>query len=157
MTAWAQAAKRLDASARAQPRPIRSTTRSRAAIVAAIAALKADFTRENAKLATRQSSQKVLEKLLSIVPGLVGGSADLTGSNGTLAKTSVVIKPGDFVGNYIHYGVREHGMAAAMNGLALHGGIVPYGGTFLVFSDYCRPVDPPLGADAAARDLCHDA
>ena len=72
-------------------------------------------------------------------PGLVGGSADLTGSNGTLAKTSVVIKPGEFVGNYIHYGVREHAMAAAMNGLALHGGIVPYGGTFLVFSDYCRP------------------
>jgi transketolase len=135
---WAQAAKRLDASARASlTDPI--DAKARAAIVAAVAMLKADFTRENAKLATRQSSQKVLEKLLSIVPGLVGGSADLTGSNGTLAKTSVVIKPGEFVGNYIHYGVREHAMAAAMNGLALHGGVVPYGGTFLVFSDYCRP------------------
>jgi transketolase len=135
---WVQAAKRLDASARdALTDPI--DDRVGAASVAAIAALKGDFTRENAKLATRQSSQKVLEKLLSIVPGLVGGSADLTGSNGTLAKTSVVIKPAEFVGNYIHYGVREHGMAAAMNGLALHGGIVPYGGTFLVFSDYCRP------------------
>ena len=135
---WAQAAKRLDASARTSlTDPIDDKIRT--AIVAAIAAVKSDFTRENAKLATRQSSQKVLEKLLPIVPGLVGGSADLTGSNGTLAKTSVVIKPGEFVGNYIHYGVREHGMAAAMNGLALHGGIVPYGGTFLVFSDYCRP------------------
>jgi transketolase len=135
---WAQAAKRLDAEARAgltDPVDIKV----RGAIVAAIAALKADFTRENAKLATRQSSQKVLEKLLPVVPGLVGGSADLTGSNGTLTKASVVIKPGEFAGNYIYYGVREHAMAAAMNGLALHGGIVPYGGTFLVFSDYCRP------------------
>jgi transketolase len=135
---WAQAAKRLDASARAElTDPIDEKVKS--AIVAAITAIKADFSREGAKLATRQSSQKVLEKLLPIVPGLVGGSADLTGSNGTLAKTSVVIKPGQFAGNYIHYGVREHAMAAAMNGLALHGGIVPYGGTFLVFSDYCRP------------------
>jgi transketolase len=135
---WAQAAKRLDAPARAElADPIDDKVKS--AIVAAITAIKADFSREGAKLATRQSSQKVLEKLLPIVPGLVGGSADLTGSNGTLAKTSVVIKPGQFAGNYIHYGVREHAMAAAMNGLALHGGIVPYGGTFLVFSDYCRP------------------
>ena len=73
------------------------------------------------------------------IPGLIGGSADLTGSNGTLTKLHTVVKPGDFAGNYIHYGVREHGMAAAMNGMALHGGIVPYGGTFLVFTDYCRP------------------
>ena len=76
---------------------------------------------------------------MPVVPGLVGGSADLTGSNGTLTKLHSLVKPGEFGGNYIHYGVREHGMAAAMNGMALHGGIVPYGGTFLVFSDYCRP------------------
>jgi transketolase len=101
--------------------------------------VKGDFAREGAKLATRQSSQKVLEKLLPIVPGLIGGSADLTGSNGTFTIRSIQIKPGNFAGNYIHYGVREHAMAAAMNGLALHGGIVPYGGTFLVFTDYCRP------------------
>ena len=81
----------------------------------------------------------MLEKLLPVVPGLIGGSADLTGSNGTLTKLHSIVKPGDFAGNYIHYGVREHGMAAAMNGMALHGGIVPYGGTFLVFTDYCRP------------------
>ncbi|HZJ11814.1 MAG TPA: transketolase C-terminal domain-containing protein, partial [Methyloceanibacter sp.] len=110
-----------------------------AAIVATLAAVKADFTREGAKLATRQSSQKVLEKLMPVVPGLIGGSADLTGSVGTLTKQHGIVKPGDFAGNYIHYGVREHAMAAAMNGMALHGGIVPYGGTFLVFSDYCRP------------------
>jgi len=136
--AWAQAANRLDASSRASlTDPI--DEKVKAAIVAAVSAAKSDFTREAAKLATRQSSQKVLEKLVPVVPGLIGGSADLTGSNGTLTKLHSVVKPGDFAGNYIHYGVREHAMAAAMNGLSLHGGIVPYGGTFLVFSDYCRP------------------
>jgi transketolase len=135
---WAGAAKRLDAEARAGlTDPIDDNVRS--AIAAAIVAVKADFTGEAAKLATRQSSQKVLEKLLPVVPGLVGGSADLTGSNGTLTKQSVVVKPGEFAGNYLHYGVREHAMAATMNGLSLHGGIVPYGGSFLVFTDYCRP------------------
>ncbi len=136
--AWEKAAKRLDASARAGlTDPI--DDKVSAAIVSAVAALKSDFTREGAKLATRQSSQKVLEKLLPVVPGLIGGSADLTGSVGTLTKQHGIVKPGDFAGNYIHYGVREHAMAAAMNGMALHGGIVPYGGTFLVFTDYCRP------------------
>jgi transketolase len=135
---WNAAAKRLDASARpGLTDPIDAQVK--AAIEAAVAALKSDFAREGAKLATRQSSQKVLEKLLPVIPGLIGGSADLTGSNGTLTKLHTVVKPGDFSGNYIHYGVREHEMAAAMNGMALHGGIVPYGGTFLVFTDYCRP------------------
>ena len=73
------------------------------------------------------------------LPALIGGSADLTGSNGTRTKHHTPVAPQDFSGNYIHYGVREHAMAAAMNGMALHGGIVPYGGTFLVFTDYCRP------------------
>ena len=73
------------------------------------------------------------------MPALIGGSADLTGSNNTKAKQQSVIKKDDFAGSYIHYGIREHGMAAAMNGMALYGGIVPYGGTFLVFTDYCRP------------------
>ena len=135
---WAQAAKRLDAAARAgltDPIDAKVT----AAIVAAVASLKSDLSREAAKLATRQSSQKVLEKLLPLIPGLIGGSADLTGSVGTLTKQHLIVKPGDYAGNYIHYGVREHAMAAAMNGMALHGGIVPYGGTFLVFTDYCRP------------------
>jgi len=81
----------------------------------------------------------VLEKLLPATPELVGGSADLTGSNLTLVKGQGVIAPGDFNGRYIHYGVREHGMAAAANGMALHGGVIPYTGTFFVFTDYMRP------------------
>lgn len=97
------------------------------------------FISDKAKLATRQSSQKVLEALMPVVPQLIGGSADLTGSNGTKTKHHTPVGPADFKANYMHYGVREHGMAAAMNGLALHGGIVPYGATFLVFTDYCRP------------------
>src|SRR5262249_40392966 len=135
---WSAAAKRLDPSSRSVlTDPI--DDKVKAAIVAAIAAVKADFISEGAKLATRQSSQKVLEKLVPVIPGLIGGSADLTGSNGTLTKLHTLVKPGDFSGNYLHYGVREHGMAATMNGMALHGGIVPYGGSFLVFTDYCRP------------------
>jgi transketolase len=135
---WQAAAERLDPAPREHlTAPINAEVGEK--IAAAVRALKSDFGREAAKLATRQSSQKVLEKLVPVVPGLIGGSADLTGSNGTLTKLHTVVKPGDFSGNYIHYGVREHGMAAAMNGLSLHGGIVPYGGTFLVFSDYCRP------------------
>jgi transketolase len=81
----------------------------------------------------------VLDHLVAAIPELVGGSADLTTSNNTKAKGMVEIKPGAYRGNYMHYGVREHGMAAAMNGIALHGGLIPYGGTFLCFSDYCRP------------------
>jgi transketolase len=136
--AWAKAAARLDAEARAGlTDPVGDKVKR--AITSAIAAVKSEFIAGPAKLATRQSSQKVLEKLLPVVPGLIGGSADLTGSNGTLTKQSRVVKAGDFAGNYIHYGVREHAMAAAMNGMALHGGIVPYGGSFLVFTDYCRP------------------
>lgn len=89
--------------------------------------------------ATRVASQKALDVLACALPALVGGSADLTGSNNTRAESQTAVTPDDFTGNYLHYGVREHGMAAAMNGLALHGGFIPYGGTFLVFADYCRP------------------
>jgi transketolase len=110
-----------------------------AALADALARLKAKFAADKPKLATRQSSQAVLEELTVALPHLVGGSADLTGSNGTKTKAAKPVKPGDFSGSYIHYGVREHGMAAAMNGMALHGGVIPYGGTFLTFSDYSRP------------------
>ena len=106
---------------------------------AAIARLKRSLVVEAPKLATRQSSQKVLDALAPVVPELVGGSADLTGSNNTKAKDMAPVAPPDYAGRYIYYGVREHGMAAAMNGIALHGGFIPYGGTFLVFTDYCRP------------------
>ena len=90
-------------------------------------------------VASRQSSASVLEAITKNLPELVGGSADLSGSNNTKTKYSIIIKPSNFKGNYIHYGVREHAMAGIMNGMALHGGILPYGGTFLVFLDYCKP------------------
>jgi len=89
--------------------------------------------------ATRKSSAFILENITENLPELIGGSADLSGSNNTITKHSKVIKSSNFKGNYIHYGVREHGMAGIMNGMALHSGIIPYGGTFLIFSDYCKP------------------
>ena len=89
--------------------------------------------------ASRKSSAYVLENITEILPELIGGSADLSGSNNTKTKHSNVINHSSFKGNYIHYGVREHAMAGIMNGLALHGGTIPYGGTFLIFSDYCKP------------------
>ncbi|MEE8272608.1 MAG: transketolase [Alphaproteobacteria bacterium] len=104
-----------------------------------IAAFKTATAAEAPKLATRQASGKVLERLVAAYPELTGGSADLTPSNNTRTKTGDDVAPGAYGGRYVRYGVREHGMAAAMNGMALHGGIVPYGGTFLTFTDYCRP------------------
>ncbi len=91
------------------------------------------------KLATRKSSENILKALTKNLPNLIGGSADLTGSNNTKTESQKVISAGKFNGNYIHYGVREHAMASIMNGLALHSNLIPYGGTFLVFSDYCKP------------------
>ena len=90
-------------------------------------------------LATRQCSSAAIESISNILPQLIGGSADLSGSNNTKTNNSKVISSKNFNGNYIHYGVREHGMAAVMNGLALYSGFIPYGGTFLIFSDYCKP------------------
>ena len=90
-------------------------------------------------IATRKSSEKILSKLVEKNKALIGGSADLSGSNNTKTKNHKIIKPGNFTGNYIHYGVREHAMSGIMNGLALHSGLIPYGGTFLIFSDYCKP------------------
>ncbi|OUX30879.1 MAG: transketolase, partial [Pelagibacteraceae bacterium TMED258] len=90
-------------------------------------------------LATRKSSELTLNKLTSIRNNLIGGSADLAGSNNTKTKHHKIVKPGDFNSNYIHYGVREHAMCGIMNGLALHSNFIPYGGTFLIFSDYCKP------------------
>ena len=89
-------------------------------------------------LATRKSSEMFLD-IISKLPNLIGGSADLAGSNNTKTKNHKIIKPGNFSGNYIHYGVREHAMCGIMNGIALHSNLIPYGGTFLIFSDYCKP------------------
>ena len=94
---------------------------------------------ENESMATRKSSEKILNFLTKENSFLIGGSADLSGSNNTKTKHHKIIKPGNFDGNYIHYGVREHAMCGIMNGLALHSKIIPYGGTFLIFSDYCKP------------------
>jgi transketolase len=90
-------------------------------------------------IATRKSSEQILTTLVEKNLNIIGGSADLAGSNNTKTKNHKIIKPSDFKGNYIHYGVREHAMCGIMNGLALHSGLIPYGGTFLIFSDYCKP------------------
>ena len=116
-----------------------SAARSHPALRAAIEAFKKAASEGGAAQATRISSQKLLDKLSPAQPNLIGGSADLTGSNNTKAADMKPVTPDDFSGRYIHYGIREFGMAAAMNGIALHGGFIPYGGTFLVFADYSRP------------------
>jgi transketolase len=101
--------------------------------------LKKKTSEEQKAVATRKASEAALEKINDAWTATIGGSADLTPSNNTLTKGMLSITPEDYSGRYIHYGIREHGMCAAMSGMALHGGIVPYGGTFLCFSDYCRP------------------
>jgi transketolase len=108
-------------------------------LVAAVRSAKDRFAAAPKEMASRAASETALETLTATVPEMIGGSADLTGSNNTKPKGMAVFSAADYSGRFIHYGVREHGMAAAMNGMALHGGIIPYSGTFLVFSDYCRP------------------
>jgi transketolase len=105
----------------------------------AVAALKLRLANEPQTVATRKASELALEAITPAVPELVLGSADLTPSNNTKTKNLQVVQRGAIAGRYIHYGIREHGMAAAMNGMALHGGIIPAGATFMVFTDYCRP------------------
>ncbi len=134
--AWQE---RLAASAEKEAFEARQTGIDQAALEAAIAAAKADFAADMPVLATRQSSAKVLEKLYPAIPGLIGGSADLSGSNGTKTSAYDPVTAENYGGNYIHYGVREFGMATTMNGMTLHGGITPLSGTFLVFADYSRP------------------
>ncbi len=100
--------------------------------------IKDDYLKNLKPLATRKSSEMFLD-VVSKLPNLIGGSADLAGSNNTKTKNHKMIKSGNFSGNYIHYGVREHAMCGIMNGIALHSNLIPYGGTFLIFSDYCKP------------------
>ncbi len=100
---------------------------------------KQNYIKSMEAMATRKSSQKILNTLTKKIPRLIGGSADLSGSNNTKTNSHKIIKPGNFDGNYIHYGVREHAMCGIMNGIALHSDLIPYGGTFLIFSDYCKP------------------
>jgi len=100
---------------------------------------KQNYIKSMEAMATRKSSEKILNVLTKKIPELIGGSADLAGSNNTKTNSHKIIKPGNFEGNYIHYGVREHAMSGIMNGIALHSNLIPYGGTFLIFSDYCKP------------------
>jgi len=109
------------------------------ALAPAIEAYKKDLAAEPKKVATRKASEMALGIINDTLPYTVGGSADLTGSNNTKTGATAPFTPENREGRYVYYGIREHGMAAAMNGMALHGGIIPYGGTFLVFTDYCRP------------------
>ena len=109
------------------------------ALKTAMASYKHKLADEKPKLATRASSQNALEVINGAMPETIGGSADLTGSNNTNTSQTLPFTSNDYSGRYIHYGIREHGMVAAMNGIALHGGLYPYGGTFLTFTDYCRP------------------
>jgi len=109
------------------------------ALPSVIAEYKKKIAKENPKVATRNASEMALEVINDCLTETIGGSADLTGSNNTKTSQTASVTPDDFTGRYIHYGIREHAMAAAMNGIALHGGLIPYGGTFLAFSDYARP------------------
>jgi transketolase len=136
--AWADRLKALPADRRAEfERRVKGERP--AAIGTAVAKLKERLAAEPQAVATRKASEIALEVMTEAMPELVLGSADLTPSNNTKTKNLTAISPGSYAGRYIHYGIREHGMAAAMNGIALHGGFVPAGATFLVFTDYARP------------------
>ena len=136
--AWAERVLRLDVNARQHFQDTLAGKLS-SDYDAEYRAIRARFATERPPIASRQASHQVIEAFAAALPNLLGGSADLTHSNLTQTRTQKPVKPGVFEGTYIHYGIREHAMAAAMNGLALHGGFIPYGGTFLTFSDYSRP------------------
>jgi transketolase len=136
--AWNERVAKLDAAKRAEFER-RMDGKLPASLVATVRKLKENASAKPEEVATRKASEISLEALTEILPEMLGGSADLTPSNNTKTKSMKPIAPGDFSGRFVHYGIREHGMAAAMNGIALHGGLIPYSGTFLVFADYCRP------------------
>ena len=135
---WAKRLAALDAGKRAEFER-RMTGDLPTGFAGAVRAVKESLAATPKDIATRTACEFALESLIPAVPDMIGGSADLTGSNNTRTKSMKAMSAADYSGRFIHYGVREHGMAAAMNGMALHGGIIPYSGTFLVFSDYCRP------------------
>jgi transketolase len=137
--AWDKKLAALDASTRAEFTRRMTGELPAKALADAVRAVKESLKAAPKEIATRTACEFALESLIPALPEMIGGSADLTGSNNTRTKTMKPMSTADFSGRYIHYGIREHGMAAAMNGMVLHGGIIPYSGTFLVFSDYCRP------------------
>jgi transketolase len=136
--AWEKRLAAADAETRAQfERRMRGDLPE--AFASVIADYKKKLAQENPAVATRNASEAALEVVNECLSETIGGSADLTGSNNTKTSQTKPVTPTDFTGRYIHYGIREHAMASAMNGIALHGGLIPYGGTFLTFSDYARP------------------
>ena len=136
--AWSERLTKLDAATRAEFER-RMSGKLAPDYAGAVRKVKESAAAKPEEVATRKASEIALEALTEALPEMIGGSADLTPSNNTKTKGMKEIAPGDFSGRFIHYGIREHGMAAAMNGIALHGGLIPYSGTFLVFADYCRP------------------
>jgi transketolase len=137
--AWQQRLAALDAGKRAEFERRMRGELPKDKLAAAVTAVKDKLAATPQNIATRASSESALEAFAAAVPEMIGGSADLTGSNNTRAKGMTAFSAANPAGRFVHYGVREHGMAAVMNGMALHRGIIPYSGTFLVFSDYCRP------------------
>jgi transketolase len=136
--AWEKRLAALDAKTRGEfERRLRGDVSAK--LTAAITGVKQQLAATPKNIATRAASEFALDALTVALPEMVGGSADLTGSNNTYVKGMKALDASDYAGTYIHYGIREHGMVAAMNGMALHGGVIPYSGTFLIFSDYCRP------------------
>jgi transketolase len=137
--AWNQKLSALDRAKRAEFERRMGGDIARDKLAEAVRAVKEKLAATPQEIATRAASEFALESLVPALPEMIGGSADLTGSNNTKTKGMKVLSAADYSGRFVHYGIREHGMASAMNGMALHGGIIPYSGTFLVFSDYCRP------------------
>jgi transketolase len=137
--AWERRLNALDADKRAEFERRMSGALAKDKLAAAVASVKEKLTATPQNIASRAASELVLETLVPAIPEMIGGSADLTGSNNTKPKGMTVFSAANPAGRFVHYGIREHGMAAAMNGMALHRGVIPYSGTFLVFADYCRP------------------
>jgi transketolase len=158
-TAWKQKLAALPAATRAEFERRMQGDLPAQALSAAVLSVKETLAKTPKEIATRAASEFALESLAAAVPEMIGGSADLTGSNNTRTKAMTAISASDFSGRFIHYGIREHGMAAAMNGMTLHGGIIPYSGTFLVFSDYCRPAIrlAALMGERVIHVLTHDS
>lgn len=136
---WAKRVAAADAGRRAEFERRMRGELPKKALAEAVAKMKSDLAAAPKEIATRIASENAINVLVAAVPEMIGGSADLTGSNNTRAKGMVSVSANNYGGRFVHYGIREHGMAAAMNGMALHGGVIPYSGTFLVFSDYLRP------------------
>jgi len=157
--AWTKTIGTKDASVRSEFERRMKGELPAKALADAVAAMKASLAASPKDIATRTASENALEVLCAAVPEMIGGSADLTGSNNTRVKGMVAISANNYGGRYVNYGIREHGMAAAMNGMSLHGGLIPYSGTFLVFSDYLRPALrlAALMGERAIHVLTHDS